>query len=127
MEGFEKDTDKRRGAGVHEKIQKTMEELRRGGNFFGASLTVTRDKLCNQHFSWRSEIMETLCIKIVPLVPSVNSGNGLMRSLMQKQIQMPPRPGPRDEGDSRGAAGAADSEGCSFNRFYNPGRNVCIR
>ncbi len=43
MEGFEKDTDKRRGAGVHEKIQKTMEELRRGGNFFGASLTVTRD------------------------------------------------------------------------------------
>ena len=43
MEGFEKDTDKRRGKGVHGKIQKTMEGIKAGGTLFGASLTVTRD------------------------------------------------------------------------------------
>lgn len=43
MEGFEKETDKRRGEGVHEKTQGIMRELKAGGNFFGASLTVTRD------------------------------------------------------------------------------------
>lgn len=43
MEGFEKDTDKRRGKGVHEKIEGIMREMKAGGNFFGASLTVARD------------------------------------------------------------------------------------
>ena len=43
MEGFEKETDKRRGEGVHEKTQGIMRELKVGGNLFGASLTVTRD------------------------------------------------------------------------------------
>lgn len=43
MEGYEKDTDKRRGKGVHGNIQRTMEGIKAGGTLFGASLTVTSD------------------------------------------------------------------------------------
>jgi MoaA/NifB/PqqE/SkfB family radical SAM enzyme len=43
MEGFEKDTDKRRGTGVYEKIQRSIEEIKCSGICFGASLTVTDD------------------------------------------------------------------------------------
>ncbi len=43
MEGFETETDKRRGEGVHKKTQGIIRELKAGGNFFGASLTVTSD------------------------------------------------------------------------------------
>jgi len=42
IEGDERDTDERRGVGMHELVQKAMEEMRAKGIFFGCSLTITR-------------------------------------------------------------------------------------
>ena len=41
VEGFEKETDKRRGAGTHKKILETFERLRQVGVPFGISVTAT--------------------------------------------------------------------------------------
>jgi len=42
IEGDERDTDERRGVGMHERLQKAMAEMRAKGIFFGCSLTITR-------------------------------------------------------------------------------------
>jgi len=42
VEGFEEETDKRRGQGVHQKILKAFEYLRKYGVPFGVSITATR-------------------------------------------------------------------------------------
>jgi len=42
VEGFEADTDTRRGKGVHAQTMKAMENLRRAGALFGVSVTATR-------------------------------------------------------------------------------------
>lgn len=42
IEGFEEETDKRRGRGVHQKILKAFEYLRKYGVPFGVSITATR-------------------------------------------------------------------------------------
>jgi len=41
VEGFEKETDERRGTGTHEKILRAFESLRRAGVPFGVSVTAT--------------------------------------------------------------------------------------
>ena len=41
VEGFEKETDERRGAGTHKKILETFERLRQAGVPFGVSVTAT--------------------------------------------------------------------------------------
>ncbi len=41
VEGFEKETDERRGPGMHRKILKAMENLRNAGVMFGLSVTLT--------------------------------------------------------------------------------------
>ena len=43
VEGFEEETDARRGAGTFEKVIRAMEYLREEGVFFGFSATATRD------------------------------------------------------------------------------------
>ena len=43
LEGFEKQTDGRRGAGVYERLQKTLALLKRHRLFYGISVTVNRD------------------------------------------------------------------------------------
>ncbi|MDD2889476.1 MAG: radical SAM protein [bacterium] len=43
MEGFEENTNERRGDGVYENIQKKIKELNKEGIFFGVSLTITRN------------------------------------------------------------------------------------
>jgi MoaA/NifB/PqqE/SkfB family radical SAM enzyme len=43
IEGNQAETDGRRGAGVHERLQRKMAELKRRGIFFSLSLTVTRE------------------------------------------------------------------------------------
>ncbi len=43
LEGNQAETDRRRGPGVHERLQRKMQELRAAGIFFAVSLTVTRD------------------------------------------------------------------------------------
>jgi MoaA/NifB/PqqE/SkfB family radical SAM enzyme len=42
VEGFEEQTDQRRGAGIHKKILKAFERLRQAGVPFGISVTATR-------------------------------------------------------------------------------------
>jgi MoaA/NifB/PqqE/SkfB family radical SAM enzyme len=42
IEGDERDTDERRGVGMHKRLQEVMEEMRTKGIFFGCSLTITR-------------------------------------------------------------------------------------
>ena len=42
MEGHGSHTDTRRGAGVHDLLQETIEKLKKAGIFFGLSFTVTR-------------------------------------------------------------------------------------
>ncbi len=43
IEGNQPETDGRRGAGVHERLQRKMVELKRRGVFFSLSMTVTRE------------------------------------------------------------------------------------
>ena len=43
VEGFEKETDARRGKGVHKKILQAMENLREAGVIFGVSITATNN------------------------------------------------------------------------------------
>ncbi|HNS34245.1 MAG TPA: radical SAM protein [bacterium] len=43
VEGFEKETDERRGKGVHKKILQAMENLREAGVPFGISITATKN------------------------------------------------------------------------------------
>jgi MoaA/NifB/PqqE/SkfB family radical SAM enzyme len=43
IEGFEKETDERRGTGIYKHVQLTMEDMKKQGMFFGVSITVTRD------------------------------------------------------------------------------------
>lgn len=43
VEGWEKETDYRRGKGVYRKVMDTMDALREAGIFFGFSATATRD------------------------------------------------------------------------------------
>lgn len=45
VEGFEEHTDKRRGKGVHNKIQKAFENLRDAGVPFGVSVTATNENI----------------------------------------------------------------------------------
>ncbi|MCS7134547.1 MAG: radical SAM protein [Candidatus Pacearchaeota archaeon] len=45
MEGFEEDTDKRRGKGIFKKILEVASNLREAGVPFGASLTATRENI----------------------------------------------------------------------------------
>jgi MoaA/NifB/PqqE/SkfB family radical SAM enzyme len=42
IESDERDTDERRGVGMHKRLQKAMEAMRAKGIFFGCSLTITR-------------------------------------------------------------------------------------
>ncbi|WP_273225785.1 radical SAM protein [Geosporobacter ferrireducens] len=53
MEGYETDTNERRGSGVYEHLQKTIKKLKHSGIFFGYSFTVTRknfDTLTDEAF-----------------------------------------------------------------------------
>jgi MoaA/NifB/PqqE/SkfB family radical SAM enzyme len=43
IEGFEKETDARRGKGTHQRILRALEYLRKAGVPFGVSITATRD------------------------------------------------------------------------------------
>ncbi len=45
LEGFEKETDERRGKGTFEKVMKAMDLMRERGMVFGASITETRSNL----------------------------------------------------------------------------------
>ena len=42
LEGYEEETDKRRGKGVYERLQKIISAIKRKGIFWGISLTMTR-------------------------------------------------------------------------------------
>jgi MoaA/NifB/PqqE/SkfB family radical SAM enzyme len=53
VEGFEKETDERRGKGVYSKVNKAMDNLREAGALYGFSATVTRfnsDLLTSEEF-----------------------------------------------------------------------------
>ena len=45
VEGFEKETDDRRGKGIHKQILKVMENLRKNGVPFGVSVTATKSNI----------------------------------------------------------------------------------
>lgn len=52
LEGYARDTNGRRGMGVHERLQRTIGEMSRNGMFFGLSFTLTRpnfDTVANEH------------------------------------------------------------------------------
>jgi len=53
IEGLENDTDRRRGNGVHQRVQTAMKRLKDNGIFFGCSLTITRSNvstITDEHF-----------------------------------------------------------------------------
>jgi MoaA/NifB/PqqE/SkfB family radical SAM enzyme len=53
IEGFEKETDERRGQGTYDNIQKVIRRLKKSGLFFGVSITVTRENfvtVCGKAF-----------------------------------------------------------------------------
>ena len=43
LEGYQTDTDERRGKGVYELLQKSIDKLKQNGIFWGTSLTITRN------------------------------------------------------------------------------------
>jgi MoaA/NifB/PqqE/SkfB family radical SAM enzyme len=43
LEGYEEETDNRRGRGVYARLKNTMEKMKKADIFFGTSLTLTRD------------------------------------------------------------------------------------
>ncbi|MBP7792272.1 MAG: radical SAM protein [Candidatus Goldbacteria bacterium] len=45
VEGYEEETDKRRGKGIYKKILETMERMKKYGFPFGVSVTATRDNI----------------------------------------------------------------------------------
>jgi MoaA/NifB/PqqE/SkfB family radical SAM enzyme len=47
LEGYEADTDERRGKGVYERLQRVMERLSSKSIFFGVSLTLTRSNFAD--------------------------------------------------------------------------------
>lgn len=55
VEGFEKETDARRGLGMHKKIAQAMDNLREVGVPFGISITATKD---NAEISVSDELMD---------------------------------------------------------------------
>ena len=88
MEGFEKDTDKRRGKGVHGKIQRTMEGIKAGGTLFGASLTVTRDNftvVTSDHYI--QDLIDTGCklIFFEEYIPVAQGSENLALDGMQRE------------------------------------------
>ncbi len=53
LEGYEKDTDERRGKGVYERLQRVIDKIKRRGIFWGTSLTITRSnfaEVTDKHF-----------------------------------------------------------------------------
>jgi MoaA/NifB/PqqE/SkfB family radical SAM enzyme len=53
LEGYEKDTDNRRGQGVYERLQKVIEKIKNKRVFWATSLTMTRSNFAdvtNEHF-----------------------------------------------------------------------------
>lgn len=84
LEGFQETTDKRRGDGVHQRILKSMELLKREGVMFGISVTytsentdlVTRDSFIEYYqekgalFAWYFMFMPVGKDPILELVPS---------------------------------------------------------
>ncbi|HET6461601.1 MAG TPA: radical SAM protein, partial [Syntrophales bacterium] len=55
VEGFQKETDDRRGIGTHKRIMAAMENLRNAGVPFGVSITVTQK---NAHIALRDDFVE---------------------------------------------------------------------
>jgi len=65
IEGFEKETDERRGKGVYRKIMQAMDFLREEGVLFGASITHSR---LNHHVVTSEEFIDMLLEKGVYIV-----------------------------------------------------------
>lgn len=62
MEGYETDTDSRRGTGVHKCLQHTLEKIKNASIFYGLSFTVSRtnfETLTNEAFI--NNLMESGC------------------------------------------------------------------
>jgi MoaA/NifB/PqqE/SkfB family radical SAM enzyme len=53
LEGYDEDTDERRGKGVYERVQRVIDKIKRRGIFWGTSLTLTRSnfaEVTDEHF-----------------------------------------------------------------------------
>jgi MoaA/NifB/PqqE/SkfB family radical SAM enzyme len=62
IEGFEEETDERRGIGVYKNLKKLFEQLKQGGVFYGVSITVASnniDKITDEKFV--NELIEGGC------------------------------------------------------------------
>ncbi|MDD5529483.1 MAG: radical SAM protein [bacterium] len=88
MEGFEENTDERRGEGVYENIQETIKEVNNKGIFFGVSLTITRnnfDMITNENFI--KKLIKNGCklVFFVEYVPIEQETENMVLSNVQKQ------------------------------------------
>jgi MoaA/NifB/PqqE/SkfB family radical SAM enzyme len=62
LEGYENDTDKRRGAGVYEQVMKAIAKLKEKNIFWGSSLTMTRANFADvTDDSFVKRLVETGC------------------------------------------------------------------
>lgn len=72
MEGNQKTTDARRGEGVYQKLEGTMEQLHKNGILFGASITVTKqnmEEVLEDDFIQKLKSAGTKAIVYVEYVP----------------------------------------------------------
>lgn len=103
VEGFEKETDARRGKGVYQKVMAAMDNLREEGVVFGASITETRE---NMDLIATDELVDMLIEKgamviwyfqYIPigrkpamhLIPTPKQRDGLRRRLRQLRVTKP--------------------------------------
>lgn len=92
LEGYQADTDDRRGQGVYERLQTTMATLRRRNVFFGTSLTLTRsnfDDIMNAAFIKRLTGLGCRLFFLVDYTPVNDETRGWELTEEQRRSVMP--------------------------------------
>jgi MoaA/NifB/PqqE/SkfB family radical SAM enzyme len=89
FEGFEGETDSRRGDGVYRRLMETCSLLDRAGVFFGCSLTVTRENhalVTDEAFVGRMIAAGCRVLAYVEYVPVQEGTEGLVLSRGQREV-----------------------------------------
>lgn len=88
IEGYEKETDDRRGKGVYKKLNEVMSGFKRKGVFFGASITLTSANFENiMQGTFIKDLVDAGCgfLFLVEYVPVKEGTNNLVLNDIQKQ------------------------------------------
>lgn len=91
IEGEQKTTDERRGNGVYEKLHVTMQNLKKAGIFYGASITVHKenlDEVLSDHFIDTLEESGCHAVFYVEYVPTTEESRKIVLEDKEREILM---------------------------------------